>query len=194
MVHARTLLTAFLFCGWAAWTPAHAAGEDKAVQKTITVLVNSIRYNKDDLAAKQLAYESMSKALMAETWGTMNGDQQKEFKDSLQSLLRMMAFAKGRDMFKYLDALLFDTTKVEGDTAHVKTTVVVHRDLKKTEIPLEWVLVKDGGAWKVADTVTMGESTATGMREDQVLPLMKEGGVDAVLGAMRQKIAELKKS
>lgn len=194
MLHARTLLIATLICGWAATPPAHAAGDDKAVQKTLTVLVNSIRYNKDDLAAKQLSYEAMSKSLMADAWGTMKPDQQKEFQDNLQTLLRKISFAKGRDMFKYLDALLFDSVKIDGDTAHCKTTVVIHRDVKKTEIPIEWILVKEGGAWKVADTVTMGESTAAGIREDQVLPLMKEGGLNKVLAAMRDKVAELKKS
>jgi phospholipid transport system substrate-binding protein len=191
----RILLIAAICC-WitAATQPAHAGADDKAVQKTLTVLVNSIRYNKDDVAAKQLAYNEMSKALMAEGWATMSAEQQKEFAGHLQTLLRLMSFPKGRDMFKYLDALLFDSVKVEGDTAHCKTTVVIHRDVKKAEIPIEWVLMKDGGNWKVVDTVTMGESTAAGIREEQLLPLMKEGGVNAVLDAMRKKVSELKES
>ena len=49
------------------------------------------------------------------------------------------------------------------------------------------------GAWKVADTTMLGQSTAEGIREDQVEPLLKEGGVSKVLEALRGKVAELKK-
>jgi phospholipid transport system substrate-binding protein len=170
------------------------SADDKAVQKTLKTLVSSIRYSKDDIAAKQLSFEAMAKALLQDTWTTMSEPERKEFLTHLDTLMRRMSFAKGRDMFQYLDAVLYEPVKVQGEVAHCKSTVVVHRELKKTEIPIEWVLVKEGGAWKVADTVTMGESTTEGIRQDQVLPLLKEGGVPALLDAMRKKAAEFKKS
>src|SRR5690349_17048936 len=136
----------------------------------------------------------MAKALMAETWATMSPADQKEFVADLEILLRKISFTKGREMFQYLDAVLYDPVKMVGDAAHCKSTVVVHRDLKKTEIPIEWVLLKEGGQWKVIDTVTLGESTTAGIRQDQVLPLLKEGGVPALMDALRKKVAEVNKS
>lgn len=173
---------------------AHAdAAADKATQKTIKSLVGAIRYGKDDLAAKQIAFGAMSKGLMAATWTKITPAQQAEFQKNLEGLIRGLSFPQGKDMFQYLDAMLYDSARVEGAEAKVKSTVVVHRDLKKTEIIIDWVLVQEGGAWKVVDTVMLGESTLTGLRDEQVQPLVKEGGIDTVLQAMRQKLAEIKK-
>lgn len=186
-----------IFLGLHLWTTAAVAAEsadDKAVQKVIKALITSIRYNKDDLAAKQLAFAPMSKLLMDDAWATMKEPERQEFAANLEALIRGLSFTKGREMFQYLDAVLYDPVKVQGDKAHCKSTVVIHRDLKKTEIPIEWVLVKDGGQWKVVDTVSLGESTTQGIREEQIKPLVKEGGVAGVLAAMRKKMGELKKS
>lgn len=168
--------------------------DDKAVQQTLKTLVNSIRYSKDDKAAEQLAYEDMCKALFSDSWKTMSPTDQKEAVSNLEVLLRKMAFPKGREMFQYLDAVLYDPVKVDNGQARIKSTVVIHRDVKKSEIPIEWSLVKVSGKWKVVDTVTMGDSTTQAIREDQVQPLLKEGGVPAVLEAMRKKVKEVQKS
>ena len=80
-------------------------------------------------------------------------------------------------MFKYLDALLFDPARIEGTQAYVRSTVVIHRDLKKSEIVIEWVLVREGDAWKVLDTVMVGESTFEGVSEGR--------GVSGMMRRMR---------
>lgn len=192
----RSLLVALAFTFTLNGLPTHAqadAAADKATQKALKSLVGSIRYGKDDLAAKQIAFGAMSKGLLTDTWAKMTPAQQAEFQKSLEGLVRGLSFPKGKDMFQYLDAMLYDAARVEGDQAKVRSTVVVHRDYKKTEIIIDWVLVQEGGAWKVLDTVMLGESTLAGLRDEQVKPLVKEGGVDAVLKAMRDKLAELKK-
>ena len=178
----------------AARVQAAESPDDKAVQQTLKTLVSSIRYSKDDKAAEQLSYEDMCKALFSDTWKTMSPADQKEAIANLEVLLRKMAFPKGREMFQYLDAVLYDPVKVDNGLARIKSTVVIHRDVKKSEIPIEWSLVKVGGKWKVVDTITMGDSTTQAIREDQVQPLLKEGGVPAVLEAMRKKVKEVQKS
>ena len=70
---------------------------------------------------------------------------------------------------------------------------VLHRDLKKSEIVIDWVIAKSGGQWKVYDTVMQGESTLAGIRDEQIKPLLKEGGVAAVKKAMNEKVAEISK-
>ncbi len=174
--------------------PARADAElDKGVQKTLKSLVGAIRYGKDDLAAKQVAFAAMGKALLAEDWQKLSAAEQAEVAAGLETVIRVVSFPKGRDMFQYLDAMLYEPARSEGETARVKSTVVVHRDLKKAEIAIDWVLVKDGGAWKVQDTVMMGESTLAGLRDGQVKPLLQQGGTAAVLKALRDKVAEVKK-
>src|SRR5687768_2742710 len=111
-----------------------APADDQATQKAIKGLVNAIRYGKDDLAAKQLDFGAMSKGLMAEDWQKLSAAEQAEFQKHLETLVRNLSFPKGKDMFQYLDAMLYDPARLEGDKAKVKSTIVVHRDLKKTEI------------------------------------------------------------
>jgi phospholipid transport system substrate-binding protein len=190
----RTFVALVLSLLFVTPTVARADAElDKAVQKTLKSLVGAIRYGKDDMAAKQVAFSGMAKGLLAEDWAKLSPAEQTELVSGLETLIRSISFPKGRDMFQYLDAVLYDPARVEGDTARVKSTVVVHRDVKKAEIGIDWVLVKDGGTWKVLDTVMMGESTLTGLREGQVKPLIQQGGTAALMKAMRDKVAEVKK-
>ena len=173
--------------------PAAPGPEDKAVQKTLKTLISAVRYSKDDMASKQLAYGAMAQDLLGPTWAKVSPAEQKEFVSGLEVLLRKVSFQKGREIFQYLDAVLYEPVQVEGGKAKCKSTVVVHRDLKKSEIPITWVLVQENGQWKVMDTISMGDSTAEGIREDQVEPLLKEGGVPGLMSALRKKVEEAKK-
>jgi phospholipid transport system substrate-binding protein len=197
MTHRFLALSAVALCFGLLLAPVAAQAQtdtDVAVQKTLKTLVNSIRYGKDDLAAKQLAFGAMAKGLLTDDWGKFSAAEQAELASGLESVIRALSFRKGKEMFKYLDALLFDSAKVSGDKARVRSTIVVHRDLKKAEVIIEWVLVNEGGAWKVLDTVMLGESTMASLRDDQVKPLFKQGGAPAVMKAIRDKVAETKKT
>jgi len=176
---------------FAAPTPVSAAAPSDAVaQKTIKTLLNTIRYGKDDLAAKQVAFTTMAKELLADAWGKASAAEQKEIAEGLEVLIRRISFPAGRKMFKHLDAVLYDKVRTKGEQALCKTTVVVHRNYKKTEIIIDFVLVEEAGAWKVVDTILVGESTLEAIREDDVEPLLDEGGMAALLKALRKKIKE----
>lgn len=174
--------------------PARAdAALDGATQKVVKALVGAIRYEKDDVASKQLAYTAMAHGLLGDDWGKLSSAEQTEFVGGLETLIRAISFVQGREMFRYLDAMLYKPTQADGEMARSKSTIVVHRDLKKAEIPVEWVLAKEGGTWKVFDVVMMGDSIMSGLRDDQIKPLLKEGGVPALMKAMRDKVAEVRK-
>lgn len=186
-----TLASALL----AAWTlPAVAATTaptDKQAQKVVKTLLTAIRYKKNNLAAKQLAFQSMVEGLMGPTWKTMSASDQQELTKGLETILRKVSFEKGREMFKHLDAVLYDHVQPDGERARLKTTVVVFRNYKKAEIVIDFVLTQEGGAWKVIDTVMVGESTLEVVREDEIEPLLEEGGVPAVMQALRAKVKEI---
>lgn len=179
------------FLGGLAVSPAHAKPSDKDIQKVIKTLVTAIRYDKDDLAAKQIAWEPMAKAIMDDNWKDLNADQQKEVIKGVETLIRRISFVKGRDMFKHLDTIIYSPVTMKGKEAIARATVVVHRNYKKTEVVIDFVLVEDGGAWKIKDTIMAGESTAAAIHEDQVEVLMDKGGVPALMKALREKVAEV---
>ena len=170
--------------------PASSA-EAAAAQKSVRALINAIRYNKDESAAKRLNFDGMAKLLLADGYAQASAAQRQDFVASLGKLVTGTSFPKGRDLFGYLDALLFGTATPVGDAMHLKSVVVVHRNLKKVELPIEWVLTRTSGQWQVVDIVSMNESTAAAIREQEVLPLYKEGGLPKVLTAMHERIEQL---
>ncbi len=162
-------------------------------QKPIKTLINAIRYSKDDLATKQVGYDVMVEKLMDTSWKDATDADKKELIAGMEKLIRGISFPAGRDIFKYLDNVLYDAPRMDGNAVKVKSTVVIHRDLKKSEIVIDWVLGKSAGQWKVYDTIMQGESTLAGIRDEQIKPLLKEGGIGAVKKAMNDKVAEISK-
>ena len=169
------------------------AAPSKDVQKSIKVVINAIRYNKDDLAAKYISFPEMAQRSLGDRWPALAPKDKQELVSGIETIVRKVSFPKGRDMFSHLDAMLYDAPVIKGNEATLKTTVVIHRDYKKQEIVITFVLVKSAKTWQIADTILYGESTLEGVYLDQIEPLMDEGGIQAVMQALRSKVAELKK-
>lgn len=176
----------------ALWAPRPASPEDAAAtQKTVRALVNAIRYSKDEMASKKLNLTAMARVLLGDSWATASAAQQHDIVATLTTLLSRTSFPKGRELFAYLDALLFEAAQQRGDRIFVKTVVVVHRNLKKVELPIEWVLTREQGTWQVVDIISMGESTAEGIRDEEVAPLLQEGGVQKLIDTMHERASKL---
>ena len=175
--------------------PAEAKGKKQKTteyQKPVKMLIGAIRYKKDAMALKLLALDAMTQELNAGHWAKVKADEKKKFAKNLGILLQKLSFPKARELFQHIDAILYDEPTVKGDRATIKSTIVVHRAYKKTELVITWTLLKKGKKWLVLDTKTVGESTTAGIREDQVDPLFKEGGMKLVLQKMDEKIKETK--
>jgi phospholipid transport system substrate-binding protein len=172
--------------------PALAASNE-AVTKPVKTVVQSVRFNKDDLALKQLANEEQGRFLLGEDWEKGTDAQRKEFTRLFNSLFAKIAFPKVRENFKNLASITYEDPSVEGDKASVKSTVVIEHPLKKQEMKLQYSVVKSQGGWKVLDVAVLGDSMLTGIRDAQVRPIMDKGGWDHLLKLMREKEAELSK-
>lgn len=195
---ARLILIVVAVANLASLMPAAARAattkpSDKSVHKVIKTVVSAIRYKKDDLAAKQLAWTPMTQAMLGDNWTKASTAQQKELVAGVETLIRRISFQKGREMFKHLDTISYGPARLEGERVLCKTTIVVHGKAVKREVVIDFVLVPagKGGKWQISDTIMAGESTTEGVREDQIEDLVDDGGIDAVLNALRKKIAEL---
>lgn len=192
-MHAR-LRTLSLLATLALSLPAVAApSASEAVTKPVKTVVQSVRYSKDDIALKQLANDEQGRFLLGEDWAKGTDAQRKEFTQLFHSLFSKIAFPKVRDNFKNLESITYTEPAVEGDKANVKSTVVINHPMKKQEMKLQYAMVKEGGGWKVLDVSVLGDSMLTGIRDDQVRPILKQGGWDHLLDLMRKKDAELSK-
>lgn len=172
--------------------PALAASTEE-VAKPVKTVVQSVRYGKDLAALKSFGGEQQARFLLADAWDKGTEPQRKEFIELFQTLFAKIAFPKIRDNFKNLASITYDDPEVKGDEAKVASTIVIDHPLKKQELKLKYSLAKDKAGWKVVDVAVLGDSMLTGIREDQVQPLLKEGGWDALLKAMREKNKELEK-
>ena len=171
--------------------PALAGPKDE-LSKPLKTIVNSVRYGKDNAALKLFASDEQGKLMVADAWSKGTEAQRKEFQDLFLTLFGKIAFPKIRKNFENLDTVLYEEPTVEGDTAKIASTILINHPLKKQELKVKYQLVKQSSAWKVVDVAVLGDSMLIGIRDDQVQPLLKEGGWDALLKAMREKAAELK--
>lgn len=190
----RLFIASALLAAGAMALPNQAAAvpPTKQVQKPLKTIITAIRYGKFDLAAKQLDIGEMVERLMADKWAQMSDEDKKVMVSGFDRILRSTSFKKGQELFKHLDAVLYDKPRDgENGDALCKSTVVIHRNYKKTEMIIDWVLKKDGNAFKIYDIIMLGESTLEAIREDQIEPLLEEGGTAAVLKAMRDKVKEV---
>ncbi len=183
--------------------PALAAGEPRVpkgveaqLQKPVKMLIGAIRYKKDDLALKLLALEEMTRQLCLHHLTRMSPAQKKEFEQHLGALLQKISFVKARELFAHIDAILYDPPSYKPGTGDrellLRSTIVVHRAYKKQELVLTWTLIKGKKGWLILDVTTAKVSTLESLREEQIDPLVKEGGVALLLKKMREKLAELK--
>ncbi|MCY1031813.1 ABC transporter substrate-binding protein [Corallococcus sp. BB11-1] len=173
--------------------PAFAAPNkaNDAITKPVKTVVQSVRYEKDLKALENLGGDQQGAFLLGDNWTKGTDAQRKEFLQLFHSLFAKLAFPKVRENFKNLDSITYDEPQVTGDKALVGSTIFINHPLKKQEMKLKYSVEKVGAAWKVVDVSVLGDSMLTGIRDDQVGPLFKEGGWDGLLGAMRAKNNEL---
>ncbi|RKH19611.1 ABC transporter substrate-binding protein [Corallococcus praedator] len=173
--------------------PAFAAPNkaNDAITKPVKTVVQSVRYEKDLKALENLGGDQQGAFLLGDDWAKASDAQKKEFLQLFHSLFAKLAFPKVRENFKNLDSITYDEPQVTGDKALVGSTIFINHPLKKQEMKLKYSVEKVGAAWKVVDVSVLGDSMLTGIRDDQVRPLFKEGGWDGLLGAMRAKNNEL---
>ncbi len=183
----RTVALAFAVLA----STAMASAKDE-VSKPLKTVVNSVRFSKDLAALKLFAGDEQGKYLVGDEWAKGTDAQRKEFIDQFLQLFGKIAFPKIRKNFENLDSVLYDEPTVNGDRAEIPSTILINHPLKKQELKLKYSLAKQGGAWKVIDVSVLGDSMLQGIRDDQVQPILKEGGWEKLLTLMKAKNAELK--
>ncbi len=184
---ARTLALALVVMA----VPAFA--QTAEITRPVKLVFGSVRYARDQAALKQFNNEAQGRMLLEDQWEKASAAQRKEFTSLFNTLFAKIAFPKIRENFKHLGAVNYEEPKVEGDKATVASTIVIEHPLKKQELKVRYLVQKEGGAWKVVDVSVLGDSMLAGIRDEQVKPLMAEGGMELLLERMRAKAKELEK-
>ena len=181
----------FFLLAMAVAIPGPSLAANDEVVKPLKTVIASVRYGRDLAALKYFATAEQGRLLLGDDWAKGTEVQKKEFVDRFDILFAKIAFPKVRQDFEHLETVLYDQPKVTGDTAEVGSTIVILHPLKKQEIKLKYQMLKDKGAWKVVDVKMLGDSMLQGIREDQIAPILKQGGWNKLLELMRVKEKEL---
>jgi phospholipid transport system substrate-binding protein len=172
---------------------ARPALADEAMEKPINTLVKSVRFNKDDLALKQLDSEAQGLFLFGDNWGKAKPEQRAEFTSLFQRLFAGIAFPKIRENLQNLSTTLYEKPTITGDKAQIVSTIVIDHPLKKQEMKVRYDLHKAKEGWKVVDVTVLEAGTKSMLTsvKDQTDPLFKSGGWDNLLAKMRDRAAKL---
>ena len=178
----RLALTLTFFIGASAF-----AGPKEDISKPLKTVVQSVRYGKDALALKLFAGEEQGRRLLGDDWEKANASERQEFVKLFHALFSKLAFPKIRKNFENLDTVLYDEPKVEGAVAQMGSTILINHPMKKQELKVKYTLMRVGTSWMVVDVSVLGDSMLKGIREDQIIPIMKQGGMAHLLKLMRDK-------
>lgn len=169
------------------------ASDSGDVSVTVKTILNSIRYGRHDNAMTMVDVEAVCKTLMGTYWSKMTPAEKDELKNNVDILIRKLSFPEGEKLFQHLDAVLYGKPVIKGNKARCKATIVVHRDYKKQETAIDFELSKSSGKWKVVEMYILGEGIFAGIYEDEISPVLRKGGIPAVMDAIRKRVAEVSK-
>lgn len=173
--------------------PAQAK-KSSVVEKPIKRFIGAVRYGKNEMALKMVDDLSQAKLLLGDQWDKGTKEQQKEFRKLFSQLFSVIAFPKLKNNLQKVASILYGKPEFKGKTAILPSTLVVQHALKKQEIKLSYTLAKTKGGYKLVDVTFQGDkSLLTNIRDDQIGPLMKEGGWNHLITQLRARMSELPK-
>ena len=177
------------------YTSACAKISAKSVQKPIKRLLKAIRYQKNEIALANFAGHIQGQLLFDEAWNKQSKVDQQTFIQHLHNFFTLIAFPKLRQDLEHLETITYTEAKKQGQNVLQSASIVVLHQLKKQEVKVDFVLVKNQKKkWLISDfTIGGGVSFLKRLKEDQIKPLMEKEGFKGLLSAMQKRIEALKK-
>lgn len=166
-------------------------GDDDPVSKSAKSLIQNIRNSNDAQALRFLDGEAQARYLLGEYFYQAKPAQIKEFINLFQSLVAKIAFPRVRENFKNLESIIYESAEVHGNEARVDSTIFIKHPLKKQETKIRYSLVRTKANWKVFDIEVLGSSMLEDIRDTQVQPELRQGGIDGLLNKMRSENSKL---
>jgi phospholipid transport system substrate-binding protein len=182
------------------WTMAVASGPMSVIQagteRVLQILRSSQRGGSSSLSQRKsevlaivdeyFNFEEMGKRALGRPWKDQSPANRQEFTRLFKQLLFDTYFNKVRKYTGQNEKAYYDSQKLEGDYALVKT----HIQLQGNEnLSLDYRLHQENGQWKVYDVVIEGISLVENYRA-QFASILASGSFDALLRKLRDKIQQ----
>ncbi len=173
---------------WGAGTPTQAVKE--TIDKVLVVLSDDAlkdptraaerREKLEAIIAQRFNYEEMAKRALAREWKKLSAEKQEEFVALFQQFLTQ-SYAGNIDGYAG-QQVEYIKERLKGDFAEVQTKVVS----PKSQIPLDYRLLKENDKWGVYDVIIDGVSLTKNYR-GQFSRIIKSSSFEALLDKLRSK-------
>lgn len=135
------------------------------------------------IADLRFDYREMAKRSLGDQWNKLEAREQQEFVDLFTEFLTATYVEK---MHSYSgEEVTFLSERLEGNHAEVKSIMVG----KKTEIPMDYRLMKKGDDWKAYDVLIDGISMVQSYR-GQFAAILRSFSYKHLVQMLREKIAQ----
>ena len=134
-----------------------------------------------------LDYAELAKRSLGRHWAACTDAERTEFVDILQQLIERNYTKQLRSNLGY--KISYESEKIEGDDAQVKTVIVVKKNRRKTEITIDYKLRKAKNRWMVYDVITDDVSIVRNYRS-QFNRIIRRDSYEVLVKKMRSKLDE----
>jgi len=166
----------------------------QTVDQVLNVLRNQELKKKSHTAERRAAlrriimgrfdFEEMAKRSMGMHWRNLTPEQRKEFTALFTDLLERSYLNK---IESYEDeSIVYTGERVDGTFAEVKTQIITKR---KTQIPIDYRLKKEGNQWYAYDVIIEGVSLVNNYRT-QFNTIIRRESYEALVKRMKAKREE----
>lgn len=168
--------------------PIGAGDADHPALTVVKRLVGQIRYNRDDRALESIGLEPISRYLLGASYAGASAEERARFQALLGDYIRLNAFPTARSYFKDID-INYEAPVESGDTARIRSSIVY---AGADRASFTWVLTRVNGRYVITDFLdSRGQSSMASSRDRQIQPLLRSGGMSALLAKMQELKAQL---
>lgn len=136
-----------------------------------------------EAVAPRFDFTEMARRSLARHWAKRTPEEQKDFVKLFSALVEN-SYASNLESYTNEEVIYIDES-IDGNYAEVKTKIVG----EKTEIPIEYRLLKEGDQWKVYDVVIEGVSLINNYRT-QFNKIIGQSSYQDLVQKMKSKLEE----
>lgn len=167
--------------------PIAAETDTKAALSAVKKLVGFIRFEKNDLALKQVGLVPISRFLMGSYYDRATPEQQTRFQTLLGEYVELRAFPLALKYFKDID-LSYEEPVIKGRQVLIRSSLLY---AGSEQVMFTWVLEQHDGQYTIVDILDNGgKSSILTNRDKQIQPVLKKNGVAGLLTQMEKVVAK----
>lgn len=129
-------------------------------------------------------FEGMAELALGDYWGRLSAEQRRAFTEAFAGVVRAQSLA---DLEPYRGEVSYGAIEVSGERALAHTTT----RYRGTSAPVDYVLRRKGGTWRITNVVIDGTGTAEGYAASFQRVLRRDGleaGYERLMQSLRRRL------